>query len=443
MNRWILSSLFALAMGPRAADGETIAEFVIPAPGSYPLGITAGPDGSVWFAEANGNKIGRISPAGTLTEFGIPTPSSSPFGITAAPDGNVWFTESNLGANGNKIGRITPAGVITEFMVPNQSGGPHGITLGPDGALWFTELVGNMIGRMTTSGVFTEFPVPTPSAQPWAITAGPDGNLWFTEPPANKIGRITPAGVVTEFTIPTPNSYPNGITAGPDGNVWFTEVSASAIARITPTGEVVELGVPVHAYDIITGPDGNLWFPQFALQGTVRVITPTFLTITEFPVPTPGSLPYGITSMPDGSVWFTEQGANRIGRIERAPRVGFFTLEPCRLADTRLPDGPLAGPALVAGAERVFTLVGNCAVPETAKAVSANVTVTAATGPGHLLLYPGGTTRPRVSTINYRPGQTRASNGIVTLGPGGDVTVYCGQASGTTHLVLDVTGYFE
>ena len=40
--------------------------------------------------------------AGTVTEFPLTLPSE-PFGITAGPDGNVWFTE----AFGNKIGRIT------------------------------------------------------------------------------------------------------------------------------------------------------------------------------------------------------------------------------------------------------------------------------------------------------------------------------------------------
>ena len=35
-------------------------------------------------------------------ELPIPTSNSDPFGITAGPDGNVWFTE-NLG---NKIGEV-------------------------------------------------------------------------------------------------------------------------------------------------------------------------------------------------------------------------------------------------------------------------------------------------------------------------------------------------
>src|SRR6266849_7634569 len=37
----------------------------------------------------------------------VPHPASSPLGITAGPDGNLWFTESN----GHRIGQITPDGV--------------------------------------------------------------------------------------------------------------------------------------------------------------------------------------------------------------------------------------------------------------------------------------------------------------------------------------------
>jgi hypothetical protein len=70
--------------------------------GGWPQGITAGPDGNLWFTEYYGNKIGRITPAGSFTEFTIPTASSSPWGITAGADANIWFTEEG----GNKIGKI-------------------------------------------------------------------------------------------------------------------------------------------------------------------------------------------------------------------------------------------------------------------------------------------------------------------------------------------------
>jgi len=115
--------------------------------------------------------------AGTVTEF----PAGGSFGITAGPDGNLWFTDE-----GNKIGRITTAGVITEFTA--HSG--EGITAGPDGALWFTDPAGK-IGRITTAGAVTEFTIPTANSFPLGITAGPDGNVWFTEVSGGKIGRIT------------------------------------------------------------------------------------------------------------------------------------------------------------------------------------------------------------------------------------------------------------
>jgi len=39
------------------------------------------------------------------------------------------------------------------------------------------------------------------------------------------------------------------------------------------------------------------------------------MTITEYVLPTPSSLPGGIVLGPDGALWFYESGANQIGRI--------------------------------------------------------------------------------------------------------------------------------
>jgi len=197
--------------------------------GSYPTGITSGPDGNLWFTERFGNNIGRITPAGVITEFPIPTGGSEPDGgITSGPDGNLWFTEGT----GNRIGRITTAGVITEFLVPTGGSFPIGITLGPDGNLWFAEAFAIKIGRITTSGTITEYPIPG-GGQPLWITAGPDGNLWFTDQVDSKIGRITTSGLVTEFATPTANSLPQYITTGPDGNLWFAEELANQIGKAT------------------------------------------------------------------------------------------------------------------------------------------------------------------------------------------------------------------
>jgi virginiamycin B lyase len=68
-------------------------------------GITAGPDGNIWFCDLTGNNIWRVDLTfHTLTRFPVPTPDAFPEDITTGSDGNLWFTELTAG----KIGRITP-----------------------------------------------------------------------------------------------------------------------------------------------------------------------------------------------------------------------------------------------------------------------------------------------------------------------------------------------
>jgi hypothetical protein len=120
-----------------------------------------------------------------------------------------------------------------------------------------------------------------------------------------------------------------------------------------------------------------------------------------------------------------------------------YTLTPCRLIDTRNPNAPLGGPALSAGQDRVFALVGQCGMPRGAQAISVNATATQPTAGGHLTLYPNGTVRPLASTVNFGPGQTRANNAILPLGPAGEIVVHSGQPVGTVQFILDINGYFQ
>jgi uncharacterized repeat protein (TIGR01451 family) len=121
----------------------------------------------------------------------------------------------------------------------------------------------------------------------------------------------------------------------------------------------------------------------------------------------------------------------------------FFTVEPCRLVDTRRAAGPRGGPALAAGTDRAFGLAGACGLPPAAKGVVLNVAVTQPTAAGELVLHAAGTSVPGGSSIHYRAGQTRSNHVVVPLDPAAALAVFCNQGSGTAHLVLDVTGYFE
>ncbi len=128
------------------------------------------------------------------------------------------------------------------------------------------------------------------------------------------------------------------------------------------------------------------------------------------------------------------------------PPLTFYTIAPCRIIDTRGPDGPLGGPALVGQVDREFSLIGvgsACAVPAQTRAVSVNVTVTQPQAAGNLRLYPADQPLPLASMVNYSAGQTRANNVIVLLSATTTLKARAVQAAGTTtHMILDVNGYF-
>ena len=113
------------------------------------------------------------------------------------------------------------------------------------------------------------------------------------------------------------------------------------------------------------------------------------------------------------------------------------------MADTRGAAGPYGGPALAALTSRTFVMAGRCDIPPEADAVAVNVTVTGPDAAGHLTLYPAGVPVPLASTINYRAGQTRANNAIIPLGAGNAIAVFSGQPAGSTHLIIDVVGFFR
>ncbi|HVT19116.1 MAG TPA: HYR domain-containing protein [Thermoanaerobaculia bacterium] len=127
-----------------------------------------------------------------------------------------------------------------------------------------------------------------------------------------------------------------------------------------------------------------------------------------------------------------------------APGQNFYTLTPCRVVDTRNPNGAYGGPALAGGAQRSFAIGGQCGVPADAKAVAGNVTAVNATAAGDLRVFAAGIAAPGTSNLNFAAGQVRANNLIVSVAgnPAGSLAVLL-DSSGTSDFILDVNGYFK
>jgi uncharacterized repeat protein (TIGR01451 family) len=157
-----------------------------------------------------------------------------------------------------------------------------------------------------------------------------------------------------------------------------------------------------------------------------------------------GSLSNTATVTAPGDVTDLDETNNSATDTDTLAGLGFFTLVPCRVIDTRGLGAPIGGPVLQGEETRVFAVVGHCDIPSTAKVLSINVTATQSPVPGHVRLFPAGQAVPTASTLNYAAGQTRANNAIVSLNGDGELAVFVGQPVGTTvHMIIDVNGYFD
>jgi virginiamycin B lyase len=227
--------------------------------GQQPGGITVA-SGSMWVADAGGDAIHRVETDGSSQRYALDA-DSFPISITAGPDGALWFTEGG----DDEIGRITVDGEITEYPLPTADAFAGDIAAGPDGALYFSEATAGKVGRITTAGAITEYDVPGDDPLPGAIVPGPDGALYLAERNDNVISRMTTAGEFTdEHALPRENADPVAMAKGVDGALYISEFMSGVVSRMTFDGTFSKAHrIPGGFNDnIVSAPDGALWVAQ-------------------------------------------------------------------------------------------------------------------------------------------------------------------------------------
>jgi hypothetical protein len=121
------------------------------------------------------------------------------------------------------------------------------------------------------------------------------------------------------------------------------------------------------------------------------------------------------------------------------PPPGFYTMTPCRLLDTRTQQ---AGP-IPSGTVREVAVSG-CAIPSTATTVAINITSVGSTSSGDVAVYAVEPPTVSNSVLSFGLGVTRANNALVPISASGTLKIKPNlTAQATTHVVVDVVGYFQ
>jgi hypothetical protein len=182
-------------------------------------------------------------------------------------------------------------------------------------------------------------------------------------------------------------------------------------------------------------------------RGTVPSSVVAVVTVTISPTATDATSTIGLSkvvgaSMAGQSFPIEANGAVLTidGPTSIRPALRFVPVTPCRVADTRNPNGPFGGPAIQSLTSRNFVVPsGDCGIPSTAAAYSLNVAVVPEHTLGYLTMWPASQPQPLVATLNSLDGRIKSNAAIVPAGSGGAISIY---TTDTTEVILDLNGYF-
>lgn len=226
----------------------------------------------------------------------------------------AFYLLAALPAAAQESGRL----VVEEFRVPTGTR-PHDAV--PDGLgwVWYAGQGNGEAGTINpATGEIIRVPL-GPRAAPHGVIMGPDGAPWFTDGGQNAIVRVDPWTLkVDAYPLPsnTPNANLNTATFDQSGVLWFTGQSG-VLGRLDPAVGVVEAwrsprgGGP---YGISTAPDGTVYYASLAGSYVGRI--DGLGQVTELNPPTGGQGARRVWPDSMGNIWVAEYNARQIARYD-------------------------------------------------------------------------------------------------------------------------------
>ena len=136
---------------------------------------------------------------------------------------------------------------------------------------------------------------------------------------------VAPAGATVTAQL-REGTEAEALAVGPEGNLWYAGRNLAGepravVGKIESGGEVTELVIPGSAAapeiaGLTRGPEGLMWFTRPGAERIERVTATS--GFEGFDVPTAGSRPTGIVAAPGGFLFVTMEGTGRIAQVDPA-----------------------------------------------------------------------------------------------------------------------------
>jgi virginiamycin B lyase len=214
------------------AETEEVEVFPLPDDTGYTNLNTAAFDGNgvLWFTGQSGI-YGRLDPeTGEMEVFDAPQ-GRGPYGITATPDGEIYYA-SLAGSYIAHIDIETGEATVIEPPTPNQ--GARRIWSDSQGRLWVSEWEAGQLGMYEPeTETWTEWMLPGNDPQPYAVYVDDQDDVWLSDFRANALVRFDPDTETFEvFELPSGGAAVRQILGRP-GEIWGAESGTDKIVVIT------------------------------------------------------------------------------------------------------------------------------------------------------------------------------------------------------------------